>query len=269
MADPIPHEEALAFLAGKPVVSSEVFYALLPELRARVFTVSGIYGADVLQRIRERVASIAAGESDTWDTLKKEIIADLEPYLGDDAEQRAEVILRANTYQAFQAANWNVAQRDEDTTHLQYLHGFATVPTPEHLALHGIILPKDDPFWDDHYGPWGHLGCVCSARPMNLDLVEAAREADADKNPEDQRVIEGAALDALRDGRLIRGTQTYDVAAPAGPDAFSWSPGTLTFDLESLQARYDPEVWAEFEARAKTIEFAPGQTIWDWLNAAR
>jgi len=39
---PTPHAEALALIAGKTPVAKSVFNRLLPELKARAFTVAGI-----------------------------------------------------------------------------------------------------------------------------------------------------------------------------------------------------------------------------------
>ncbi len=262
---PSPHKEAAALIAGKPVVSGKVFRAMLPELKARVFTITGIAGANVLQTVRDSVAAIPLGEQ-TWDESKKEIMDALDPYLGDGAEVRAEMILRVNGFQAFSASVWRVAQADDDTTCLQYLHGECQVPTESHLALNGVILPKDDPFWDDHYGPWGHLGCVCYARPMNPDLVDEARaEGDASDNPEDQNVIEGPALKQLHNGNLMRDGQRHDVSAPDDPDAFRWHPDDLTMSMKDLRAKYDPEVFQEFETKARNTKLDTG-TLWTYLD---
>jgi len=263
---PSPHKEAVALLTGKPVVSSKVFRAILPELRARVFTISGIAGANVLQSVRDSIATIPQG-SQTWDEAKADIVDQLDPFLGDGAEIRAEMILRVNAFQAFSASVWRVAQADDDTTHLQYLHGECRVPTESHLALNGVILPKDDPFWDTHFGPWGHLGCVCYARPMNPDMVDDARAKDEESNnPEDANVIEGPALKQLRNGTLLRGGQRHDVSAPDDPSAFQWHPDNLGVSMKDLRAKYDPEIFQQFEERARNTPLAQGGTLWTHLD---
>lgn len=96
-----PHEGAVALLRGKKPVASKVFYKLLPELRARAFTVSGLAGATVLQRVRDAVAAVPQ-EPDgmTWDQAKREIADELEKaHFGEEAaEARANLILRVNTF---------------------------------------------------------------------------------------------------------------------------------------------------------------------------
>lgn len=269
---PTPNREAVALIAGKSPVSSQVFYGLLPELRARAYTVSGIEGANVLQRVRDAVAALPQGigqdgQAYTWDSQKNDIIEELEPYLGEEgAATRAQLILRTSGFQAFTSTTWNAAQADEDTTHLQYIHGDqAKDPTPSHEALDGLVLPKDDPFWETHTGPWGHLGCVCYVRPMNPDLVDEERQKDEDRNPEDRNVIEGPALDQLRNGTLLRDGRRFDVSPPEAPGAFRWHPDDLRIPIGELKQRYDPEVWQSFEQWSKNQMISPGTTVWNWL----
>lgn len=274
---PQPNKEAVALLQGCTPVASEVFYNLLPELRARAFTVSGIEGANVLRRVRDALAALPQGigpdgESYTWDTQKKEIASELEPYLGEEgAQNRAQILLRTSGFQAFSSTIWNIAQADDDTTHLQYIHGDqAKAPTPSHLALDGIVLLKDDPFWKTHTGPWGHPGCVCYVRPMNEDLVAEEKFKDEEKlaagdPPENANVIEGPARKQLENGTLLRDGRRFDVSPPEGPGAFRWHPDDLRIPLDELKLRYDPPVWDAFEVWARNILVMPGTTVWTWL----
>jgi hypothetical protein len=187
--------------------------------------------------------------------------------LGDGADYRATLILRTNGFQAFSSSIHEAGMLDEDTTHFQYLHGECEVPTPSHLALNGIILPKDDPFWDTHTGPWGHLGCVCYKRPLNPDQVDDERAADEQRNPDSRRVIEGPALKQLQHGDIIRDGRHYDVNID-GPDnsGFKWSPGDLKIPLKDLEKKYDPEVWTAFQQMAQAQPLDKDRSVWDWLN---
>lgn len=261
---PQPHQAARALIAGKPPIAAATFYKLLPELRARAFTVSGVEDANVMQAVRDLVQGITEGA--TWDEAKKGITAALDPFLGDGAERRAEIVLRANGFQAFAVANYETAQADADTTHLQYLHGYAEVPTPSHEALHGVILPKDDPFWETHTGPWGHLGCVCTVRAINPDLLDEARLADATRAPDDKLVMEGPLAERLRQGQLERDGKSYSVAPPQGEDAFHFNPSDLRLNLLDIAKRYSTTVFYAFVDAAKQQPIGPGLSLWDWLQ---
>lgn len=268
-----PHDEAIATIQSKPAVVREVFDGMLPELRARAFTVTGIQSADVLQRLRDEVASLPAGT--TWDDAKADLIETLSPFLGDDAEQRAELLLRIHGFQAFQAATWNIAQKDGDTIALQYMTMEDDRVRPSHAALDGIIVPKNDPFWDRHFPPW-EWGCRCRVRPMNVDLINE-QKANDEKLPLNKRfVLDERRLDLLRNGKIDRLTDEngkevetrFDVHPPRDkdPDAFQWNPADMSLPLEQIKERYDAEVWAVFESWAKQTEIEPGKTVWDWLS---
>ena len=266
--DPKPHEEAIALIEGKPVVTRAVFDQMLPEIRGRVFTITGVEGANVMERVRDAIAGLPQGGADgTWDKVKAQVVSELEPYLGEGADQRAELLIRTHGFQAFQASNWRVAQADQDTTHLQYMTMEDDRVRDSHAALDGLVLPKDDPFWDDHTPPWD-WGCRCRIRAMNPDLVEMTRVADEDRNPEDKLVVEGPALTQLRNGTLMRDGQRFDVTPPANSagGGFTWHPDNLRIPLDQLQHRYEPEVFADFKKFSQRTKLTKKLSLWDWLE---
>lgn len=265
---PTPHEEAIALIKGKAAVTRDVFDGMLPELRARAFTVTGVEGANVLQRVRDLIAELPQGT--VWDKAKSNIVDELSPFLGDGAERRAEILLRTHAFQAFQASNWRVAQEDEDTTHLQYLATEDDNVRDSHLALNGLILPKNDPFWEKHFPPW-EWGCRCRTRPLNPDFVAEAKAEDEQRDPENRLVMEGPALERLRNGQLQRDGRSYDVTPPSDSQLSSsqplqWHPDNLRLPLDELKQRYDPEVWTAFEQNMKAVEILPGVSTWAWLG---
>lgn len=265
---PTPHEEAIALIKGKPVVTRAVFDQLLPELRGRAFTITGVEGANTLRDVREAIAGLAEGVP--WEEAKASIVALLDDELGDGAEKRATLLLRTHGFQAFQASNWRVAQEDEDTTHLQYLATEDDHVRDSHLALNGIILPKNDPFWDKHLPPW-EWGCRCRVRPMNPELVDEARSLDDERAPDDKLVLEGPALRKLNEGTLQRDGQTFDVTPPSESNresGYAWHPDDLRIPLDELKSRYDEATWTAFEVFARKTLLAKGKSLWAWLSRA-
>jgi SPP1 gp7 family putative phage head morphogenesis protein len=261
----VPHAEAAALIRDKPIVTREAFDQLLPELRARTFLITGVESATVLQRVRDEVASLPEGK--TWDDAKQSIADSLEPFLGDQAENRATLLLRTHGFQAFQASNWRVAQEDEDTTHLQYLATEDDRVRDSHLALNGIILPKNDPFWDDHFPPW-EWNCRCRVRPMNVDMVQEAKDEDTKRNPEDKLVLEGPAAKKLNEGTLLRDGRAYDVSPPE-KEKFHFHPDDLRIPIADLKSRYDTDVWDTFQKWAQTENIEKNLTVWDWLKGSQ
>lgn len=66
------------------------------------------------------------------------------------------------------AANWNNLQEDTDRYWLEYRTAGDERVRAEHRALHGIFLPKNDPFWQEYYPPNGWR-CRCVAVEVLAD----------------------------------------------------------------------------------------------------
>jgi SPP1 gp7 family putative phage head morphogenesis protein len=280
-----PHEEAAALIRGKPAVTREVFDGLLPALRARAFTVTGLEGLGAVERIRDEIATYARGqtadgEAVTWDKAKASIVQVLDEaqFSPAAAERRATLLLRTHAFQAYQAANWRGGMLDAETTHWQYLATEDSHVRDSHLALNGLVLRKDDPFWNTHFPPW-EWGCRCTVAGMGVDQVEEERALDELRKPEDQLVLDGPALDRLRHGQIVRGELkdregrvvgmgAHDVTPPASrsADGFRWHPRDLRLTERDLRARYEPAAWEVFTRWAAATEYAPGQTVLRWMR---
>jgi SPP1 gp7 family putative phage head morphogenesis protein len=293
LIQPTPHEEAAAFLRNKPAVSRGVFDKLVPELKARAFTIAGIEGLGVLTSVRDTIATLPEGGD--WETLKKQIVSDIDPFFVDPeadaetqskqryaAERRAELLLRTHGQQAYAAAAWREADEQRD------LFPFWKYQTlgdgnvrPSHAALDGIVLPHDDPFWATHTPPWD-WGCRCQFIPLSDADVAEIQDADRGKPPEQRSILDEADRKKLNDERVIyrpsnlaTGTGhpvPYSVASPAErgkPNAYTFRPGDLRLDAAAIQSRHDPKDWAQFEQWAKKQQLpGQGKSVWEWMNGA-
>jgi SPP1 gp7 family putative phage head morphogenesis protein len=279
---PVPHTEASAFIKNKPVVSGAVFAKLLPEVRARVFTVSGMVPLDIAQRLRDRISEIPAGAD--WDAVKADVAAGLSPFLDPEtstaegevpaSERKAELLLRTHGYQAYAASQYNVLDRQKDVFKFwRYQTAQDDRVRDSHAALEGIVLPADDVFWQTHFPPWDY-NCRCTVVPLS-DADVAEIQQDDEKLPPDERSI---LTETQRDtmnmaGTLLRGPNSnVDVRSPRqksanGGDGYAWQPGDLRLPIATLRERYDPDVFAAFETFAKKTELADGRSIYDWLGA--
>jgi len=262
---PTPHREAAETIRSKPILAKRVFDQLLPELRNRAFTVTGIESANALQTLREQIAGLPEGVR--WDDAKQEIVDTLSPILGDGAESRATLLLRAHGFQAFNASTWKLAQEDDETTHLQYLATEDDRVRDSHLALNGIILPKNDPFWDLHYPPW-EWNCRCRVRTMSADQVSDERHEDIKRPPEGKLVLEGPAKRKLEEGFLVRPDfpTGISVLPDERPGAFRFHPDNMVISLAQLKARYDEPTWEAFKTNCQNTQITPDFTLWDYLS---
>lgn len=263
----VPFEEAAAFLAGKPAVSRALFDRLLPELKARAFVITGVNRMDAVAAAREAIAEIPRGAD--WDVQKKAIVAKLEPWLGEGAEVRTEMLMRWHGYQAYAVAN--KANLDANTDlfpYRQYQTAQDGRVRDTHAALNGLVLPADSKFWDRHTPPWEY-GCRCDVRGVTAEEAGEIAAEDAGKPEEKRRVLEGPIKEQLEQfGRLQRGiNELYDVRTPSerGESGVEWGSKDLTIPMDALEKRYSPEDWLKWKAWAEGTQIEGLGSVWEWL----
>ena len=281
LTDPTPHAEAIDFINSKTPVAAEVFKSMLPELRARAITVSGITSFDVLQRVREEIATVHAGAN--WDEAKKKLVEEIHPFLADPedpenssaAERRAETLLRTHGFQASQAASFrNIAAQKAIFPYVEYHSMDDDRVRATHEALDGLVFPFDSAFVHSHWCPWD-FGCRCHWVPISADDAQDIRKGDAKLPPDQRTLIEGQSLDHIEtSGHLVRGVnQITDVRTPVekdGPTAYSFNPQDLHIPIDKLQGRYDTQTWNQFEQWSrKTPVHDGGMTVWDWMGGKK
>lgn len=274
LLEPTPHAEASAWIKDKPVVSRQVFDAMVPELRARTFLITGIEDANVAAEVRDIIAGLPAGES--WESKKKALVAKLGPWLSSDddakkaANARAELLLRTHGFQAYQVAQHRVMREQEDVFPFwQYLTLDDEKVRPGHAALNLKVAPAAAPFWHDHSPPW-QWGCRCRKVPLLPGEVIEMMAEDTNLPPEQQRVLSGAGLKLAEQGRIYnKAGQQLDIKSDrqkGKTDGFVFDPDALTLPISALKGRYDPTTWGEFERGMKAAKLDDGRTVWGWLN---
>jgi SPP1 gp7 family putative phage head morphogenesis protein len=272
LLEPQPHAEAARQIQDKPVVTREVFEAMLPELRARAFLVTGIEDANVVAEIRDTLSELPRGE--TWENVKAALVDQLSAWLADDdgmsASARAQLLMRTHGFQAYQAAQHQIMDQQAGVfEHWQYLSLDDEKVRPAHRALHEVIAPANDPFWSDHSPPW-QWGCRCRKVPLLPEEVEDIRRQESTAAPFRRKILEGTRLKLARQGRLDLGpNQGVDIRSDRtrGKDnPFVFDPGSLRIPVAQLRDRYDPETWSQFEAYARSASLPDGRNLWTWLN---
>lgn len=277
---PVPHEEAARIVAEKVPLLREAFERLLPELRARAFAISLIEDANVLQAVRDAIADLPRGAD--WRSVKAEVIEKISPWFNEKAAQaRSELLMRLHAFQAYAAAQYEALQSPEARAAFPYLQYVAVgdeATRDSHRALDGLILPREHPFWEDHYPPWEY-NCRCMVVPVSEEEFEEARgrragdpsgwvpSAEVERRMTDPQI---RTLD-LGDGHPADVRTPADRAAARNEDpakAYRWHPGDLRIPLETLRDKYDAAVWAQFEAAARAIKLESGRTLWEWLGGS-
>lgn len=173
----LPFAEQIAFFRGKlgKLVPTAKWDDLMHAEHDVAFMVAGAAKADLLADLAEAVdKAIADGE--TIQQFRRRFLDIIQRrgwagFTGDDRTTdrpqggkglawRTRVIYETNLLTSY-AAGRRAQLEDGGYTHWMYRHSdFVQRPRPHHVALNGIVRPKDDPFWQTHYPPNG-WGCRC------------------------------------------------------------------------------------------------------------
>lgn len=267
LTNPTPHEEARRLISGKPLVAREVFDALPDELKSRAFTITGIEDYDTLQAVRDELAKLPAGGD--WDTIKKSVMARISPWLGEEAAAaRAHLLLSHHAFAAYSACQARIMDEMIDVfPYRQYLSTKDSKVRASHAALDGIILPAKDKFWTYHTPPWEY-NCRCQVVELTAEDRDEELARDADRPPENRRVLQGVALRQLDQGSLNRGLSTnVDVRTPKERGGnYQWSAREAALPYAEIRTRWDSVVAAAFETWAGKTLIELGSSLLDWLT---
>lgn len=282
LTEPVPHTEGADALRAKPALTRRAFDEILPDLRGRAFTVTGVEAANSLQAVRDTLAELPEGGD--WEDLKGRVLDEISPWLvtSDDpeerakqegaAERRAELLLRMHGWQAYAATQHRLLEAHVDSfPYRQYLTSGDDRVRDSHAALDRLILPATSPFWADHTPPWD-FNCRCDVVPITSDEADEQRAAEQSARlaPEDRTLVEGPMLGRLEGGERVMpgGAGAVDVRTPRqrqGPEGYEWRPGDLRLPPEQILARYEPEVAAAFRAWAEAAPLEGHASLWAWL----
>jgi SPP1 gp7 family putative phage head morphogenesis protein len=272
----LPNEAAAAMIGAKPALLAETFKKLLPELRGRAFTITGITRADALQRIRDRIAELPQGAD--WAEIRNDIVAEMSPYMVDPeadietrgkqqdaAVRKANMLIRHHGFQAYQAANYDLMDRQRDALpYWQYLTVGDDNVRESHRALNGLVLPANSPFWRDHYPPWD-WGCRCQVIPIDRETYGMIAGGELEG-----RAISDTQLKELeQNGRLAipESGQVVSVLPRQANNAYRWHPSDMRIPVEDLRKSYDPEVFERFTKEMAAVVIPERNiSVWDWLT---
>jgi hypothetical protein len=177
----LPFDEAIDFLRGKVNIPTEHWDDLWQGMHARGFMVAGAAKTELLSDFRSAVDKVIS-KGTTLEDFRKDFDRIVEThgwsYKG-GRNWRTEVIFSTNIRTAYAAGRYK-QMTDPDVLayrpYWQYRHGASRVPRPLHLSWDGLVLPSDDPWWDDHYPPKG-WGCSCRVFPLSdRDMAKQGKD---------------------------------------------------------------------------------------------
>jgi hypothetical protein len=272
MAAPLIPKEALAYIKNKKLSPGFSYKDVWNEEHATMFTVAKAMQIDVLSDIRKAVEQ-AVENGETLESFRKNLVPTLQakgwwgkkemvdPLTGKTvnarlgSDRRLKTIYDTNLRSAYQEGRRERSQVSTSHPYLMYRVGNSRHHRQEHLAWDGLVLPKDDPWWNSHYPPNG-WGCKCwtmavsEERKRRLEKSGVAVPPSVDGTPGYTVPVQTKAPPAAyktfyneRKGTLER--------VPAGVDpAFNWNAGSrkrLSFNLENVVRKTQRETPEQYD----------------------
>lgn len=184
-----PFQEQVDFFRDKLNLPTERWDDIVRNAHDRAFIVAGAAKADLLNDLRDAVdkaivngESIGAFRSRFNDIVKKH---GWEGWTGSGSQKgrdwRTRVIYQTNLSTSY-AAGRHKQLNDPDLASVrpywQYIHNDTVQhPRPLHVSWSGMVLHKDDPWWQTHYPPNG-WGCRCRVKAMRASEYKGAKAPD-------------------------------------------------------------------------------------------
>lgn len=183
MPDKFVPSEALDYIKNKKLKVGFSYKDVWNEEHATAFTVAKAMQIDVLSDIKSAVET-AIKDGHSFEHFKKDLQPTLikkgwwgrkkmtDPLTGEEvnaqlgSDRRLKTIYDTNLRSAYQKAQYERTMESELHPYLMYRVGNSAHHRPQHLAWDGLILPKDDPFWDKHLPP-NEYGCKCYTRAIS------------------------------------------------------------------------------------------------------
>lgn len=160
----LPFQEAIEFLKKKLNVPTQHWDDLWRGMHSRGFMVAGAMLEDMVKDFHDAIdRAIAEGTTITdFRAVFDDVVARTGWQYHGARGWRTALIFNTNLQVAYSAGHYRQQTHPDVLAarpYWMYRHGDSVNPRPEHLAWDGLILPADDPWWDDHYPPNG-WGCT-------------------------------------------------------------------------------------------------------------
>jgi SPP1 gp7 family putative phage head morphogenesis protein len=168
----LPFKEAIEFFRNKHDRPIEKYTHMEGGIHDRAFMVAAVMKQAVLVKLQAAVSK-AIAEGTTQAEFNKDFAASIESQWEPKQSRawRARVVYETNLRTSYAAGRYKQLTDMKDThPYWQYKHGGSRSPRQEHLALDGVVVRADDPWWDTHYPPNG-WNCTCYVRALSYDDV--------------------------------------------------------------------------------------------------
>lgn len=156
------YPEAFEYLRARGVEPSADFYERVETARKQAWTMSKLSDLDHIQRIKDSLEK-AIAEGTSFDNWRKENLADLQ----DLPKSYQETVFRTAVQSSYNAGRWaHFRDHAERRPILRYTAINDSRTRPAHRALHGLMMPVDDPRWQT-LAPPGGFNCRCTLMSLS------------------------------------------------------------------------------------------------------
>jgi hypothetical protein len=198
MAGFVP-KEALDYLKKKSLKPAFSYRDVWNEEHATAFTVAKATQLDVLTDIKDAVEK-AVADGQSFESFRKNLAPTLQakgwwgrktmvdPKTGETvdaqlgSDRRLKTIYQVNTRQAYLKGAWDRGMASTAHPYIMYCLGPSAHHRDDHKAWAGLVLPKDDPFWNTH-APMNGWGCKCFLRFLSQSKFEQYKAEGAPVGP--------------------------------------------------------------------------------------
>ncbi len=170
-------KEALNYIKQKKLQAGFSYKDVWREEHAKAFTVAKCMSLDLLRNIQEQITKGIA-EGKPYEVIAKEmrelmissgwwgVQEMVDPLTGErkavqlGSARRIETILDTNMRMAYSAGHYQRGMASKTHEYIMYRIGNSEKHREEHVAWDGVVLKRDDPWWNTHYPPNGY-NCRC------------------------------------------------------------------------------------------------------------
>nr|QGT51351.1 hypothetical protein Unknown280_0430 [uncultured Spirochaetaceae bacterium] len=257
MAEKMIPDIALKYIKNKTLKPTFSYKDVWNEEHATAFTVAKAMQIDILSDIKIAVEK-AIGEGQSFERFKKELKPTLikkgwwgrremnDPLTGKTvnarlgSDSRLRTIYRTNLRSAYQKGQYERTMESDAHPYLMYCVGASVRHREQHLAWNGLILPKDDPWWNAHLPPNG-WGCKCHTRAVSQSRKERY-ERDG--------ILTAPRLDGTGGGRIPAKTErpktiyrtfynerkgAFERIPEGVTPGFNWNQGSVGREIPAFQ----------------------------------
>ncbi|RDU53279.1 phage head morphogenesis protein [Helicobacter sp. MIT 00-7814] len=184
----LPPIENIAFLQAKDPTLSFDYDEIRHQAHLRAFTIAKVTQIELLSFLQESLLH-SLNEGTNFETWKAQISPTLakagwlgksivtNPNTGEQKEifvgnRRLKNIYYTNMRTSYTQARAQAQYKLPDSQYLRYVCVGDNRVRQSHRALHGLILHRDDPFWQRNYPP-NAWNCRCRVQSYSLEQIQA------------------------------------------------------------------------------------------------